>query len=134
MTNTHKIKPLNGDNYATWHRRIEWILEDQDLWPFVNGEAEEPEPVNPRHPTAQEHQVRAEWVKKDRKAKWDIGLRISDEYLVYIDETMTALELWTRLQGIFKLKATVGVINIWREFFQMFAEDGANMEEHVWKL
>jgi len=89
-------------------------LEDQDLWPFVNGETKEPELVDPRHPMAQECQarVRVEWVKKDRQAKREIGLWISDEYLVYIDETMTALELWTRLQGIFESKAAVGVINI----------------------
>ena len=45
VTITHKIESLNGDNYMTWRRQIKWILEDQDLWPFVNGEAEELEPV-----------------------------------------------------------------------------------------
>ena len=73
-------------------------------------------------------------VSEERRAKREIGLCISNEYLIYIDETMTASELWTRLQGIFDLKATVGVINIWREFFQMFANDGPNMEEHIQKL
>ena len=129
--NTYEIEPPNGENYVTWHRHLEWILNDLDLWAVTNGETKELEPVDPRHPTAQECQVRAEWVKKDRKAKQEIGLWISDEYLVYIDETMTALELWTRLQGIFESKATVGVINIQREFFWMFAEDSANMEEHI---
>ena len=84
----------------TWHRQIEWILEDQDLWPFVNEEAKELELVDPRHPTVQECEVRVEWMKKGRKVKRGMGLQISDEYLVYIDETMTALELWTRLQDV----------------------------------
>ena len=52
---------------------------------------------------------------------------------MYIDQTMTAREIWTRLQGIFESKAAVGIVNIRREFFRTFAKDGANIEEHVRK-
>ena len=75
-----------------------------------------------------------EWKKKDKKAKKEICLRISDEYLVNIDQITTTPELWAKLQAIFESKAAVGIVNIHREFFRTFAEDGANMEEHVHKL
>ena len=81
-----------------------------------------------------EKQAIADWRKKDKRAKKEICLRISDEYLVYIDQTMTVSELWTRLQSIFKSKAAVGVVNLHQEFFRTFTEDGANMEKHVHKL
>ena len=95
---------MGRTTYVMWHRCLEWILNDLDLWVVTNGETKELELVDPRHPMTQEHQVRAEWTKKDRKAKQEIGLWISNEYLIYIDETMTALELWTSLQGIFESK------------------------------
>ena len=49
MTNNsaHKTEPLNMECYAAWHRHIEWIFEDQDLWVLVNGEAMESELVDP---------------------------------------------------------------------------------------
>ena len=67
--------------------------------------------------TEGEKQAIADWRKKDKRAKKEICLRISDEYLVYIDQTMTVSELWTRLQSIFKSKAAVGVVNLRQEFF-----------------
>ena len=53
-----------------------------------------------------------EWEKKDKKAKKEICLRISDEYLVYVDQITTTLELWAKLQAIFESKVAVGVVNI----------------------
>lgn len=47
---------------------------------------------------------------------------------------MTGHEIWVRLQDIFESRGAVGVVNLRREFFRTFAEDGANMEEHIRKL
>ena len=47
---------------------------------------------------------------------------------------MISIAVWTSLQGIFKLKGAVGSINLQHDFFRTFAEEGANMEKHVWKL
>ena len=73
----------------------------------------------------------AEWKKKDKKAWKEICLRISNEYLVYIDQSTTTPKLWTRLQGVFESKAAVGIVNLHCKFFRTFSEDGANMEEQV---
>ena len=42
--------------------------------------------------------------------------------------------MWSRLQEIFQSKAATRIVNLCHEFFQTFAEDGANMEEHICKL
>ena len=131
---TPKIDPLNGDNYTAWKRCLEWILDNLDLWPLVDGTEKEPEPVDVRNPTADEKRAVEEWRKRDKKTRKEICLRVSDKYLVYIDQTMTAREIWTRLQGIFESKAAVGIVNIRHEFFRTFAKDSTNIEEHVRKL
>ncbi|KAF8519584.1 hypothetical protein JB92DRAFT_2634130, partial [Gautieria morchelliformis] len=84
--------PLNGDNYAAWHHCLEWILDDQELWDITSGAI-------------------AGWKKNDKKARKKICLRISDEHLVYIAQSMTRITIWTRLQGIFVSKGAVGIIN-----------------------
>ena len=56
------------------------------------------------------------------------------EYLVYIDQITTTPELWAKLQAIFESKVAVNTVNICWEFFWTFAEDGANMKEHMCKL
>ena len=131
---SYKIEPLNGDNYLAWRRRIEWILDDLDLWTVANGTERLPVPADPTAATPAELANIAEWKRRDKKARKEICLRVSDEYLVYIDQVTTAPELWATLQTIFESKATVGITLLWRELFRTVAKDGANMEEHIRKL
>ena len=49
--------------------------------------------IDPRAITPTEQTASDEWRKKDRKAKSEIFLWISDKYLVYIDQTTTVSEL-----------------------------------------
>ena len=90
--------------------------------------------VGPQVVTQVESIMLAEWKKKDKKAQKDICLRISSEYLVYIDQSTTTPELWTRLKGIFESKVAIGIVNLHHEFFWAYSEDAINMEEHVCKL
>ena len=100
------------DNYIAWKRRLEQILDDLDLWALVQGTETQPIPINIRNATAVEAQEITDQVKKDKKARKEICLRVSDEYLSYIDQGMTGREIWDRLPGIFESKAAGGVINI----------------------
>ena len=72
--------------------------------------------------------------KGDKKAKKEMCLRVADEQLVYINQTMSAFAVWTSLQAIFESQGTMGIINLWWDFFQTFSKDSTNMEEHVQKL
>ena len=110
--NTYKIEPLNGENYIAWHRCLEWILDDLDLWAVMNGTEKEPTLVDPWTVTKSEQTAIDEWKKKDKKAKKEICLRISDKYLVYVDQNTNTPELWRMLRSIFKSKAAVGTVNI----------------------
>ena len=46
----------------------------------------EPQPIDPQLVTQVEKITINEWKKRDKKAKEEICLRISDEYLVYINQ------------------------------------------------
>ena len=109
-----------------------WTI--QDLWDVTNGSEVGPKPVDPKAITAVERTAIDKWRNKDKEAKKEICLRVSDEYLVYIDQTTTAPELQAGLQAIFQSKVAIGMVNLHRAFFRTFAEDGANMEKHVQKL
>ena len=109
-TSTYKIDPLNGDNYTAWRQRLEWILDDLELWDVTTGAEPMPMPADSAAVTAAEKQAIAVWKKQDKKARKEICLRISDEYLVYRNESPTAKSAWDTLQGIFESKASIGVV------------------------
>ena len=70
--NSYEVDPLNGDNYITWRRHLEWILDDLELWEITNGTETMPEPVDPQGPTQVERNIINEWKKKDKKARKEI--------------------------------------------------------------
>ena len=90
-TSTYKIDPLNGDNYTAWQQRLEWILDDLELWDVTTGAELMPMPADSAAVTAAEKQAIVVWKKQDKKAHKEICLRISDEYLVYMNESPTVL-------------------------------------------
>jgi hypothetical protein len=53
---------------------------------------------------------------------------------VYTGSLKTAFTVWQALSNIFEAKGLIGIINKRREFFRMFAEEGADMELHIRKL
>ena len=110
------------------------ILDDLELRDIASGSEMKPILTGVNETQAAERQAIADWVKKDKKTRKEIFLCISDEHQVYIDDAMTGHEIWTRLQDIFGSRGAVGVVNLRREFFRTFAEEGASMEEHVRKL
>ena len=85
--NLYKIDPLNGDNYMAWWQHLEWILDDLDLWDITMGVGPMLMPADSNIVTAAERQALTVWKKTDKKARKGICLWISDEYLVYMNES-----------------------------------------------
>jgi len=134
-SNLYRIEPLiGGANYSTWKMKLRWILIDQDLWGHVTGVDKRPEPVDTNAVTPAEQQEIIDWDRKDQQAYAAICLRISDDYIVYTYNTTTSKGVWDALATIFEASGLIGIINTQREFFQTFAQEGENMEEHIRKL
>ena len=110
--NMYKIDPLNGDNYMAWPQQLKWILDDLELWDITISRETELLLVNANKITMTEQQEINDWRKRDKKAKKEICLRVADEQLVYINQTMTAFAVWTSLQAIFESKAAMGIVNL----------------------
>ena len=81
--------------------------------------------------TAIEQQEMTEWDWKDQQAYVAICLQISDDYIIYTYNTTTSKGIWDALTMIFEASGPIGIINTQRKFFQMFAQEGKNMEEHI---
>ena len=75
-TRTYKIDPLNGDNYTAWRQRLEWILDDLELWDITTGAQLMPMPADSAAVMAAERQAIAFWKKTDKKARKEICLQI----------------------------------------------------------
>ena len=98
--------------YMAWCWQLEWILDDLALWDVMIAREIELLPVNADKIAMIEQQEINDWRKRDKKAKKEICLRVADEQLVYINQTMTASAVWTSLQAIFESKGAMGIVNL----------------------
>ena len=95
-----------------WHQQLEWIFNNLDLWDIMIGREMELLLANADKVTATDQWEINDWRKQDKKTKKEICLRVADEQLVYVNQTMSAFAVWTSLQAIFESKGAVEIINL----------------------
>ena len=90
----------NGDNYDIWRRKIEYLLNEQELWETLNHIMAEPEEGN----TAQhchDSDAYQRWRFKDRSARITILCCMHDNLIGVFETYPTANELWEALRQKF---------------------------------
>ena len=63
----------NGNNFAFWKFRVELVMQLRNLWPLVDGTDKAPTDI-----TSSDY---ADWAYRDREARAQIALTLSDEPL-----------------------------------------------------
>jgi len=81
--------------------------------------------------TPEEEQVIANWELKDQQVLAAIILRVSDDYLVYLDSLPSAKAAWEKLINIFGSKGSLTVTNLWHCLYRLQAEEDTLMEDHI---
>src|SRR5579871_4286738 len=98
-TNSQIIEKLNRNNYSTWKIMIKMILIDKELWSIVNEEK-----IRPSDNMTLTEQFN--WKTQVNKVIVIIILSISKSELVYINNITDPIEIWKKLQTIYKSKET----------------------------
>ncbi|HEV7735885.1 MAG TPA: hypothetical protein VGO47_00690, partial [Chlamydiales bacterium] len=133
-TSSARITHLNKDNYYAWKQKMSALLIEAELWKIVLGEEKRPVPAKPDTPTESELQKISAWDEKDRKTLSAIILRVSDEYLVYLDSIPSAAEAWKKLRNIFESRGPLTITHLWRRLYRLQAPENSDLENHVRQL
>ncbi|QRW18725.1 integrase core domain protein [Rhizoctonia solani] len=146
----HRIPSLRGtENYNTWRIQMEDILTDLDLYSYVDGTNERPEPKIkirvtgrkdddgndlPDLEVGDDDSAYTEWIKADRKALSNIRLRVEGNVLTHIQSCKYSADAWNLLAATFQVKGTVGLIDLRRKFFSHRMSDSEDIEEHIQRM
>lgn len=123
---SYRIESLKGtENWLSFQVQMLDILSDTGHLEYVDG-------TNKR-PISDENKKLA-WDKADRKALVMIRLRVSPSVITYIMSAKTSKEAWDSLSSVFTIKGALAEVLTRKKFFQYSIEDGADMEEEIWKL
>ncbi len=127
-----RVPTLKGpDNYLSWKKGMQFLLECQGLWPFVNGE--ELPPL--KHIKAEDgSEVRnpdyAEWKAREGVAQSRIGLNVSPKIQIFLQNCETAKEMWDRLENRFQGSKFTRVYQANQKLRNMRLTDYKNAEKY----
>jgi len=85
----------NGTNFAFWKYRVELVLQIRNLWPLVDGTDKAPSTTSPDY---------ADWTSRDREARAQIALTLTDEPLNTVFQARTSKEAWDSLMARYEGK------------------------------
>lgn len=85
------IKPFNGEKYSIWKFRIRSLLSEIDVIEVKDGEI----------PATRSES----WQKKNRIAKNVIVEYLFDSFIGFVNETITAKEIFKNLDSLYKRKS-----------------------------
>ena len=125
---------LKGHNWMPWKQRMLAVLWDLGLEKYIEKDATPPEPADKANPTQDERDAEKRWKEGDAKAHTRIELSIGDSEMIHISGADTARGMWEQLTTVKESKGRLGVLATRRTLYQMTAEEGFEMVDHISKL
>ncbi|OMO94612.1 hypothetical protein CCACVL1_05905 [Corchorus capsularis] len=98
VADLNKGEKLDGDNYDIWRRKIQYLLDEQEVLETLDQVMAEPEEGN----TAQHRCDLAayqEWRKKDRCARFTMLSSMHNDLIGEFEQYQTAHEMWQALRN-----------------------------------
>ena len=109
----------DGSNYPTWKFRT--VLEVRNLWALVDGTSSRPTATESAPKTAEI----ASWSTRDREARAQITLTLSDEPLNGVMYAETAKEAWDKLRDRYEGKGKQSIAYLIGELFRNTLDDAS---------
>jgi gag-polypeptide of LTR copia-type len=125
---------LKAHNWMPWKRRMLAVLRDLGLEKYIAKDAKAPESADKSKPTNEEVEAQKKWKEGDTKAHTRIELSIGDAEMIHISGAETARQMWDQLTTVKESKGRLGVLATRCALYQITAEEGFDMVEHVSKL
>ncbi|KAH7849897.1 hypothetical protein Vadar_024665 [Vaccinium darrowii] len=93
-----KGEKLNGDNFDIWHRKIQYVLHEQEVEDLLTHSMTEPEKGDTIQHTL-DLAAYEKWRKRDRCARSIMLSSMSNDLLDEFDEYPTAKAMWKTLKA-----------------------------------
>ena len=144
-TGATQITKLDGTNYRYWRIQIAAQLMARELFTYVTGIDERPQPSEViDDPEASAGSVRAArtkykteysaWKKKDQLAASTILVNLEQGPMNYLEDPLQAdsKTIWNKLEDLYGKKASpVAVFQLTRQLTNLKHTDGASMSDHL---
>jgi gag-polypeptide of LTR copia-type len=110
------------------------MLLDLGLEKYITKDTKAPESADKSKPTNEEVEAQKKWKEGDTKVCTHIKLSIGNTEMIHISSAETARQMWDQLTMVKESKGQLRVLATCHALYQITAEEGFDMVEHVSKL
>jgi transposase InsO family protein len=97
IADLNKGEKLDGDNYDIWHRKIRYVLNEQEVLETITQSMTAPQQGDtPQH--QRDLEAYESWLKKDRSARFTLLSSMSNDLIGEFEECKTAHDMWEALK------------------------------------
>ncbi|KAK2969902.1 hypothetical protein RJ640_009848 [Escallonia rubra] len=122
-----KGEKLNGDNYDIWHKKMKFMLNEQELEEHLTKEMVAPTEAQP----LRDHTAYQKWNKKDRSARYTLLSSLQNDLIGQYDELPTCKALWEQLKFSFGGTSTTRLRSLVIKFEEYTKDPKHTMSEHL---
>ncbi|WRX12315.1 Integrase [Theobroma cacao] len=121
---------LDGKNYDIWHKKVQYLLNEQELLDHLTKEMNPLEAGN----TAQHHRDQEAydtWYKRDRSARFTMLSCMHDDFIREFENFLTAKQLWEQLKFKYGGTTVTRLRALTLKFNQYVMDSKHTMAEHL---
>jgi transposase InsO family protein len=121
---------LTGNNYDIWHRKIQYLLNEQELLETLSSKMTRPEDGN----TAQHRrdlEAYQSWFKKDRSTRFTMLSSMHDDLIGEYEIFQNAKDMWDQLKFDFSGTSTTRLRSLVLKFEVYRKDPKHTMTEHL---
>ncbi|KAK2978828.1 hypothetical protein RJ640_024811 [Escallonia rubra] len=122
-----KGERLNGDNYDVWHKKMKFMLNEQELEEHLTKEMVTPTEAQP----LRDHTAYQKWNQKDRSARYTLLSSLQNDLIGQYDELPTCKALWEQLKFSFGGTSTTRLRSLVIKFEEYTKDPKHTMSEHL---
>ena len=126
-SDTLKIEPLDGSNYANWKFNVQLVLMERDLWGFIEGTETKPEATQD---DKKEKEIK-EFLKRSRKAYTTIALSVHKSLQIHVKSTTDPKKAWDNLKDQFSFVSVSQIVRLNRTFYAATMNENDEMLDHI---
>ena len=134
----YKIPLFDGNNFDNWKFRMETLLNEMDLMPYIEEDYNEMVIIEETDADEERQQKEREaktHSKNDRKCKSQIIQRIADSHLEYAKDKDSAFDLWLGLCNTFERRGIASQLLIRKTLLSMkFDAKSDSLSSHFLKF
>lgn len=131
IADLNKGNKLTGDNYDIWHRKVQFLLEVQEVLETLKDVMVEPSGEGPAQQVRRDAEAYCAWKRKNSMARITLLSSMENDLMCQFEQYPTAYEMWNALHDKFGGTSATKLRRLTIKFDTFKMHPGKDVRSHL---